>query len=191
MAGLPGDFWVNDLGIPPIPTGFDLTNWDKLWLGDIPKAWPGICRLEAEVGLDFDVVQFTDPKTASLPIELQHQKVFIDDKGYRPGRLRATLMLWDRISWLSLKAFMLSVAPDVTAKIRPAYGIQHPAASLLGIELVIVDGFIVHPPEEQTLFVEIMMTQWFPYQTIKNVRTAGGSVGIASASAPDASGNIG
>lgn len=190
MAGLPGDFWVNDIGIPPIPTGFDLTNWDKLWLGDIPKAWPGICKLEVQVGLETDIVHYTDPASATLPLALQSQKIFLDDKGYSPAKLRATLMIWDRISWLSLKAFMFSVAPDVTARIRPAYGITHPAASLLGVNMVIVDGFVVHPPEEQTLYLEIMMTQWFPYLTNKNLRTAGGIAGVASA-APDASGNIG
>lgn len=189
MAGLPGDFWVNDIGIPPIPTGFDLTNWDKLWLGDIPKAWPGVCKLEAMVGLETEHVHYVTPESASLPIELQEQKIYSVDKGYSPAKLRATLMIWDRISWISLKAFMASVAPDVTSKIRTAYGIQHPAASLLGVKLVIVDGFVVHPPEDQTLYLEILMTQWFEYQTTKNVRTAGGATGVAAA-APDAGGNL-
>lgn len=191
MAGLPGDFWVNDLHPPLIPTGFDLTNWDKMYLGPIPKAWPGVVKIEASVMLNTDVVKYTDESTKDLPLAQQTQKVFLVDKGYDPARIRATIMIWDRFSWLSLKTFMASVSPAVTSLVRPYYKLSHPAARLLDISDVIVDGFVVHPPEEQTLFVEVLMTQWFPYLVSKNIRD-GGSTGVAAVPVvPDPSGNLG
>lgn len=189
MAGLPGDFWVNDTYPPLIPTGFDLTNWDKMFLGPIPRAWPGIVRIEAMVMLDIDVRKYTDDATKDLPIEQQTQKVFLVDKGYAPAKVRATIAIWDRISWLSLKTFMRSVSPAITQRVRPYYKLSHPAARLLDISDVIVDGFVVHPPEEQTLFVEVLMTQWFPYLVEKNLRD-GGSTAVASTVVPDAAGNL-
>ncbi len=190
MALIPGDFWVNDLGPPLIPTGFDVTNWDKMYLGPIPKAWPGVVKIEASVSLATEAVHYTDPATVSLPLAAQVQQIQLIDKGYEPAKVRATIAIWDRISWLSLRAFMASVAPDVTQRIRPYYLIRHPATALLGISAVIVDGFVVHPPEEQTLFVEVLMTQWFPYLTSKNPLD-GGSVAAVSAVAPNPANAIG
>lgn len=189
MAGLPGDFWVNDIGIPNIPTGFDLTNWDKLWLGPIPKAWPGVCRIEASVDVETEVTRYVTPTTAALPILLQQQKIQLVDKGYNPAKLTATIAVWDRISWISLRAFMATIAPDVTSRIRPSYGISHPAAALLGVSFVIVDGFAVHPPEEQTLYVDIHMTQWFSYMSSKNILDGGAKAAVLAV-APNPSGNV-
>ncbi len=189
MAGLPGDFWVNDLHPPLIPTSFDVTNWDKMWLGPIPKAWPGIVKIEASVSLETEAVHYTEPATVSLPLLLQQQKIQLIDKGYNPAKVRATIAIWDRLSWISLRAFMASVAPDVTSRIRPSYGIQHPATALLGIDLVIVDGFVVHPPEEQTLLVEVLMTQWFSYLTSKNVLN-GGAIASIAPTPPNPAGNF-
>jgi hypothetical protein len=189
MALIPGDFWVNDLGPPLIPTGFDVTNWDRMYLGPIPKAWPGIVKIEASVNLNVEAVNYTTQATAALAPILQVKETFLVDKGYEPAKVRATIAIWDRISWLSLRAFMASVAPDVTKAVRPYYNIRHPATALLGIAAVIVDGFVVHPPEDQTLFIEIMMTQWFPYLTSKNVLD-GGSVAAVAAQAPNPGGNF-
>lgn len=189
MAGLPGDFWVNDLYPPLIPTGFDLTNWDKMFLGPLPKAWPGVVKIEASVVLDTEARKYTDEATKNLPLAQQTQKVFLVDKGYEPARIRATIAIWDRISWLSLKAFMASVSPAVTKLVRPYYTLRHPAAALLDISSVIVDGFVVHPPEEQTLYVEVLMTQWFPYLVNKNIRD-GGAAGLATAVVPDPTGQL-
>lgn len=189
MAGLPGDFWVNDLGIPVIPTGFDVTNWDKMFLGPIPRAWPGIVKIEASVSLETEAVHYTEHPELGLPLELQTQKIQLVDKGYNPAKVRAVIAVWDRISWISLRGFMASVAPDITSRYRPAYSIRHPATALLGISLVIVDSFTILPPEEQTLFVELGMTQWFPYLTSKNVLDGGPAAAVA-ATAPDPGGNL-
>jgi hypothetical protein len=187
MAGLPGDFWVNDIGPPIIPTGFDVTNWDKMFLGPIPKAWPGIVKIEASATLSTEAVHFTTPETVGLPLAAQVQEIQLVDKGYDPAKVRATIMVWDRIQWLSLRAFMASVAPDVTQRIRPYYIIRHPATALLGISAVIVDGFTVHPPEDQTLMIDIAMTQWFPYLVAKNPLD-GGAAAVVAAVAPDPTG---
>ncbi len=190
MAGLPGDFWINDLYPPIIPTGFDLTNWDKMYLGPIAKAWPGIVKIEASVMLDVEAHKITDDNTKNLPLAQQTQRVMLFDKGYEPAKIRATIAIWDRISWMSLKSFMASVSPVATRLVRPYYKLSHPASRLLDISDVIVDGFVVHPPEEQTLYVEVLMTQWFPYLVNKNPRD-GGSTGLAAVPiVPDPSGNL-
>jgi hypothetical protein len=189
MAGLPGDFWVNDIGVPVIPTGFDVTNWDKMFLGPLPKAWPGIVKIDASVSLSVESVNYTTELTKFLPPEKQIKQTYLVDNGYTAGQVRATIAIWDRISWLSLRAFMATVAPDTTKAQRPAYNIRHPATALLGISSVIIDGFAVHPPEEQTLYVEIMMTQWFPYLVSKPT-LSGGPIGAVAAVLPDAGGNL-
>lgn len=192
MAGLlPGDFWVNDFNLPLIPTNFDVTSWDKLYLGPIPNAWPGRVNVECSVSLSTEAVHYTDPATLTLPLQLQVQQIQLVDKGYNPATVRATIEIWDRISWLSFRAYVASIAPDVTARIRPYYIIRHPATALLGISAVIVDGFTVHPPQpgEQTLFFEINMTQWFPYSTAKNPLDGGPAAAVAAAS-PSPGGNL-
>lgn len=189
MALIPGDFWVNDLGPPLIPTGFDVTNWDRMYLGPLPKAWPGVVRIDADVHVDVQSVNYTTQTTASLPVDKQIKQTYLFDNGYAAGSVRATIALWDRLSWLSLRAFMASVAPDATKAFRPAYKLRHPAAALLGISLVIVTGFSVHPPEEQTLYVEIFMMQWFPYLVSKNVMD-GGPIAPVADNVPIAGGNL-
>ena len=189
MAVLPGDFWVNDFGPPLIPTKFDITNWDKMYLGPNPAPWPGIVQIEASVQLETEAVHITDPLTFNSPLPLQTQSIQLIDKGYSPAKVRALIAIWDRIDWITLQAFIASVSPDTTAKYRPAYSIKHPATFLLGIDLVIVDGFRVLPPEEQTLYVELSMTQWFSYMTSKAMLN-GGPAAVVSATVPNPAGQL-
>lgn len=185
--GLFGDFWVNELSVPQLPTSVDVTDWDKLWLGDLPTAWPGLCQVEASVALNTDVVHYTEPQTYHLPPINQSQKVYIVDKGYEPAKVRATLIVWTLIQWNQLKVYLSNITPKTTNKLRPSYFISHPATDLLGINQVIVDSVVVRPPEEQTLYVDVFMTQWFPYLVTKVVRQGAGPV---AAAAPNAGANL-
>ncbi len=128
MAIIPGDFWVNDLGPPLIPTGFDVTNWDRMYLGPIPKPWPGIVKIEASVSLDIESVNYTTQATSALPPIQQIKQTFLVDKGYTAAKVRATIAIWDRISWLSLRAFMASVGPDATKAVRSYYNLRRCSA---------------------------------------------------------------
>lgn len=188
--GLFGDYWVNEINVPTLPTSVDVTDWDKLYLGNFLSAWPGLCQVEPAVMLNTDTVHYTEPQTLESPVKQQTQKILIVDKGYEPAKIRATLAVWTRFQWIDLKSRISEVSPKTTNRLRPAYYINHPATDLLGIKQVLIDGIVVRPPEAQTLYVEIFMTEWFPYLVSKDVRQGAGDVADANAVAPSAGGNI-
>lgn len=181
------DFWVD------LTKGESVVRvWDKLTLGGI--TFPGLCSLQTSVGLDLEVAKYQlAPPSGSNPAKFQ---ISLTDKGYAPGSVQAIVQIWDQDQWEDMKETLPKFSPRsgaktsgplgapginqksalLSAKGRDAFDIAHPATALLGIDAVIINRVSVMPIVEQTLFVQLEMTQYFPQTGQRVLHSSGGAL---------------
>lgn len=178
-------FWVDQIKGDSV-----LRAWDQLVLGG--ETFPGLCQIEPSVELSVDVVKWvTNPNSIDENNPPKYEARLVD-KGYGPGRLRATVAVWTPDQWRDLQDVLPRYTPKEAQDIRDAFDILHPATKLIGITSVLVTKVTLRPPVMQTLYVELEMLQWFPRSPFKKVRPNGGALNDADASvaAPKPAGNL-
>lgn len=183
------DFWVDLVKGESV-----IRVWDKLTLGGI--TFPGLASVQASVGLDLEVAkyQLSAPQPATgTPAKFQ---ISLTDKGYAPGSVQAIIQIWDKDQWEDMKDTLPKFSPRsgdktsgnlgapginqrsalLSAKGRDAFDIVHPSTALLGIDAIIVNKVSVLPIVEQTLVVQLEMTQYFPQTGHRVLHSSGGSM---------------
>jgi len=181
------DFWVD------LTKGESVVRvWDKLTLGGI--TFPGLASVQASVGLDLEVAKYQ----LALPDGTNPAKfqISLTDKGYAPGTVQAIIQIWDKDQWEDMKDTIPKFSPRsgdktsgslgaagvnqksalLSAKGRDAFDIVHPTTALLGIDAVIVTKVSLMPIAEQTLFVQLEMTQYFPQTGHRVLHSSGGAM---------------
>jgi hypothetical protein len=159
------DFWVDTVrGESP------LRPWDQLQLGTV--ILPGLWQVTPAAKISFDVAkQNTNIANPTAPPKF---RITITDKGYEPAQVKARGAIWTLEDWNVLQKVLPQIAPKKTTSTRSAWDIVHPATKLLGIDQVIINGVTVNPPVNQTLIVDIDMTQYFPQTKIFILHSSGG-----------------
>ncbi len=199
------DFWIDlNKGESPIRV------WDKLTLGGV--TFPGICQVECAVDLDISVEKFRK----TLPSGTTPSKFLTSmiDGGYNPGKVRATIIIWEKDQWEDMKETLPKFSPvsgdkymsadtaellaldgasptrsKATGKGRDAFDISHPATHLLGISTVIVKGVAIPPVIDQTFTVIMDLWQYFPETPFARNQYTKGAGGNVDATVPNPSKN--
>jgi hypothetical protein len=158
------DFWVNTaLGQS------NYTAWDSLYLAG--AALPGVWSIEAESSHDFFADKYPTNETGNSAFDTYQIKIV--DKGLNPSTIQAVGRIWTVGQWLLLKKQLPLYWPKKINATRVFYKISHPMAQVLGVDSVFVDRVRLLPPVDQTLFVNISMTEAYP--AAQQTKTLGGA----------------
>ncbi len=177
-----GNFWIDLRKGDSV-----ITAWDKLKLGGV--VFPGLCQIAPEVSCETDIAKWLKKlATKTTPAEFI---ITLTDKGYVPGIVRATIMVWEEDQWEDLKETLPQFSPrkkaftaladDATATRtkgagRDAFDITHPATALLGIDSVIVTKVGLPQLIDQTLYVDMSFMQYYPQTGHRVLHSSGGSL---------------
>lgn len=174
-------FWVDELKGESV-----LRVWDQLVLGG--DTFPGLWQVEPVVELSVDVAKWITNQNSIDENNPPKYEARLVDKGYGPGKLRATGQIWTAAQWRDLQDVLPRFTPKESSDIRDAFDILHPLTKLIGIDSVLVVKVAPRPPVMHTLYLDIEMLQWFPRSPFKKVRPNGGALNASDfeAAAPSA-----
>lgn len=96
------EFWVDEKKGESV-----IRVWDQLTLGGI--TFPGLCMIEAGTKLEIIPNKYLQ-KEARGTTPAQYQ-ISLSDKGYAPGRVKATIQIWTKEQWEDLEETLPKFTP--------------------------------------------------------------------------------
>ncbi|MHA1572453.1 MAG: hypothetical protein ACTSX8_00510 [Alphaproteobacteria bacterium] len=122
-----------------------LTEWDLLILAG--EVWPGIVTIDGQgVSRQIDVKK---PKGGD--------QARLTDEGYRNGKFKATLEIWERAQWEELQRLLPLIHPRRKGGARTPLQIIHPAPNLLGIDNVYITRMPIIRLDRRSLIGEVVI----------------------------------
>jgi hypothetical protein len=132
------------------------TEWDIVRIDDTPL--PGLCTCEVEPSRDIENTKEKGKDGRSLT-----------DNGYAGSPVNIGIMIWRNDQLKALFDIMPKMHPRKPGGVSAPLNLYHPAAALMGINVIAVQKIRIPTPEDDGILrVQVSAIEWFPETQIKS-----------------------